>query len=210
MSTALSHLERLAPRRIVRALGDRLPLWGRIKGALLGGGLALAAAGFAASMCSVVSAWRDNRTIAALVAGADLPVGPGARSETLLARAHFLLQRGRIDEAQAFVPAVEARGDAQLLARLQYGLANARLRAAFSLLEQNRIDPAIPLVRLAKDGYRAALAIEPANWDARYNLDVAMRLVRDFPQIERSFDEPPTQAPKQLWTDLPGVPKGLP
>jgi mxaK protein len=210
MSGPASSLQLPGPRRILRAIASRLPPRGSIKGAFLGVALSLAALGLAASIWSTVSVWQDNRAISRLSAGEDLLVASGARPQVLLARAHFLLQHGRIDEAQALVPAVKAGGSMQLLATLHYDLANARLRAAYSLLEQNRVDPAIPLVRLAKDGYRAALAINPGDWDARYNLDLAMRLVRDFPQIERSFDDPPPQIPKQLWTDLPGVPKGLP
>jgi mxaK protein len=210
MSGRASQRQLPAPQRILRAIASRVPPWGTIKAALLGVTFSLAALGVAASIRSAVSVWQDNGAISRLSAGEDLPVAAGARPEVLLARAHFLLQRGRMDEAQALVPAVKTSSDVQLLANFHYNLANARLRAAYSLLEQNRVDPAIPLVRLAKDGYRAALAINPGDWDARYNLDLAMRLVRDFPQIERSFDDPPPQIPKQLWTDLPGVPKGLP
>ncbi|WP_244500147.1 hypothetical protein [Methyloceanibacter superfactus] len=44
----------------------------------------------------------------------------------------------------------------------------------------------------------------------KYNLDVAARLVRDLPQIAPS-EEPLQQEPrKDLWSDLPGVPRGAP
>jgi mxaK protein len=66
------------------------------------------------------------------------------------------------------------------------------------------------LVRLAKDGYRRSLALDPGLWDAKYNLDVAMRLVRDFPQIDRMSEEEPADLPVRLWSDLPGLPRGLP
>jgi mxaK protein len=182
-----------------------------MRGAVIASGLGIAAVAGAGSGWLAVSAWRDNRTIAGLAAGRDLPVGAGASAAVLFARADFLLARDRIDEAQALVPDIRAAGDQGRLADLQYNIANGRLRAAFGLLEQNRIDPAIPLVRLAKDGYRATLTIAPGHWDARYNLDVAMRLVRDLPRNGQDLEEDaPPEPPKQLWTDLPGLPKGLP
>ncbi|MDQ2081632.1 hypothetical protein RA307_15710 [Xanthobacteraceae bacterium Astr-EGSB] len=188
-----------------------LPQWAQVRGAFIVAALGIVVLAGATSVWLVVSAWHDNRTIAGLGAGRDLPVGAGARAEVVFARASFLLDRDRIDEAQALVDDIEAGGNPRLLAAFRYNIANARLRKAFDLLEQNRIDPAIPLVRLAKDDYRASLALVPDEWDARHNLDVAMRLVRDFPQVGQGLEEDaPPEPPKQLWTDLPGLPKGLP
>ncbi|MBM3654860.1 MAG: MxaK protein, partial [Alphaproteobacteria bacterium] len=50
----------------------------------------------------------------------------------------------------------------------------------------------------------------PEYWDAKYNLDVAVRLVRDFPDFERKSGDELSADPKKLWTDIPGKPKGLP
>jgi mxaK protein len=210
MSAVSAILVRLAPSRIVGAIARRLPAWGYVKGVLFVGAFILAAGGFAAFTWATIAAWHDNHTIAALAAGRDLAVDAAARSEVKFARAHFLLQHDRLDEAQVLVSELKTAGNPRLFADLQYNLANARLRAALASIEQNRIDPAVSLVRLAKDGYRAALAIDPGNWDARYNLDVAMRLVRDFPQIEEKSQETSPETPKRFWTDLPGLPKGLP
>ncbi|MBB2974070.1 hypothetical protein [Mesorhizobium sp. RMAD-H1] len=183
---------------------------GRLKGVFLVNALAVAFAAFTVSGWLAFSAWSDNRIIAGLAAGRDIAVGDGARPEILLARGQFLMRRGRVDEAQALVPAVRASGNQRVLAALQYDLANARLRKALTLLEEMKIDQAVPLINLAKDGYRAALSVRPDFWDARYNLDVAMRLVRDFPETEQSSEEPPQETPERLWTDLPGLPRGLP
>jgi mxaK protein len=62
---------------------------------------------------------------------------------------------------------------------------------------------------LARDFYTRALRIEPQFWDAKYNLDIAMRLVRDFPDVEIHGDDQKRPTSK-LWTDLPGLPKGGP
>ncbi|MCB4771474.1 hypothetical protein LGR54_22960 [Ancylobacter sp. Lp-2] len=151
-----------------------------------------------------------NADITALAAGRDVPVAPDSRPELLFARLTFLTTRDRFDEAQPLVNRIATTGTSRIAAAAFYDLANGRLRVAISHLESNDIDPAVPLVRLAKEGYRRALALDPGFWDAKYNLDVAMRLVRDFPQIETSGEEIPPEAAKRLWTDLPGVPRGLP
>ncbi|MFG1297575.1 tetratricopeptide repeat protein [Xanthobacter variabilis] len=153
---------------------------------------------------------RDNATIAALAAGRDLPVGVDASARVLFARAHFLLVRDRLDEAHPLVELLARKGDPAQAAAGWYDLGNARLTRALSHLERTQIDPAVPQVRLAKAAYRAALTIDPQFWDAKYNLDVALRLVRDFPEVERDVKEEPQEAPKRVWTDLPGLPKGLP
>ncbi|MFG1417675.1 hypothetical protein V5F38_09055 [Xanthobacter sp. V0B-10] len=153
---------------------------------------------------------RGNADIAALAAGRDLPVATDAAPRLLLARAHFLMVRDRLDEAQPLVDLLARRDQGPLAVAGLYDLGNARLARAIAHLERMEIDPAVPQVRLAKAAYRAALARAPDSWNAKYNLDVAMRLVRDFPELDREPKDEPQQAPKRVWTDLPGLPKGLP
>jgi mxaK protein len=154
---------------------------------------------------------RDNVIIAALKEGEDVPVDARkASGEVLVARSHFLLQRDRREEAQTLIDGSSAMTDPKLRAQLLYNHANARVRNAIDLVQRSDIDKAIPLTRLAKDEYRLALRLDPQAWDIKYNYDVAMRIVRDFPGYEQEGEDVPPDAPKRLWTDLPGVPKGLP
>lgn len=168
----------------------------------------LAAAGWFGVRLFVIG--RDNALIASLGAGHDLAVSPEDPPELQFARLHFLAIRDRLDEAQPMLNRLASGSDRRLAVAGLYDMANARLRLAIDHLESNRIDPAIPLVRLAKDNYRRALVLEPGFWDGKYNLDIAMRLVRDFPQIDVEGEEVPPEAAKKLWTDLPGLPRGLP
>jgi mxaK protein len=128
----------------------------------------------------------------------------------MVARAAFLLARDRRDEAQALLDASSSIKDTNLRARLIYNHANALIRDAIAAVERADHDKAIPLTRLAKDEYRLALRLDPEAWDTKYNYDVAMRIVRDFPGYDQEGEDLPPDAPKRLWTDLPGVPKGLP
>lgn len=154
---------------------------------------------------------RDNAVIAALKAGDDVAVDFRAASgEVLFARSAFLLARDREEDAQTLLDASSSMSDPKLRARLLYNHANARIRHAISAIERGDQDRAIPLTRLAKDEYRLALRLDPEAWDIKFNYDVAMRIVRDFPGYEMEGEEVPPDAPKRLWTDLPGVPRGLP
>lgn len=153
---------------------------------------------------------RDNALIAALASGHDVATSPNDPAALQFARLHYLTSRDRLDEAQPLLNRIISGEDRRLAVAGLYDMANARLRLALDHLGSNRIDPAIPLVRLAKDGYRRALTLDPGFWDAKYNLDITMRLVRDFPQLDVDGEELPPDATKRLWTDLPGLPKGLP
>ncbi|WP_020178338.1 hypothetical protein [Methylopila sp. M107] len=153
---------------------------------------------------------RSERAVAdALAANREVQPPDDASGDLLFARAHFLLVRDRIDEAQALVGRIVERGGPPVAAKFFYDVGNARARRAVGAIESSQINRAIPEVRLAKDAYRSALKADPQLWDARYNLDVVMRLVRDFPELEAAEEETKAQ-PKKLWTDLPGRPRGLP
>lgn len=173
--------------------------------------LAAGSIGFTYAAGSYITKRVDNATVAALVAGEDIVINP-SRADTvvILARLHFLLSRDRIDEAQSLVDQAAPHMRREARADALYNMANARLRLALSEIEKRDLDRAVPLVRLAKDDYRRALAVRPENWDYKSNLDVAMRLVRDFPEQGSGADDETEEGSKRVWTDLPGVPRGLP
>lgn len=158
----------------------------------------------------------DNAIIDALAARRDVMVPTTATPEVIYARVRFLLDRDRVDEAAPLVEVIgrDAGTDPrparrQLAADAWRALGSARLRLAFAQMRDGRIDEAIPSVRIAKEFYIRALRLVPGDWDAKFNLDVASRLVRDFPDGSAQGEETP-DPPKRVWTDLPGLPKGLP
>ena len=170
--------------------------------------ISLSAAAVAGERLTVKAVY--NRTIARLESGKDVAIGETAPAEAVLARAHFLLSRDRIDEAQPLAEQAARAEAPRIQAALLYDMANARMRLAFSLIEATQLDKAVPQLRLAKEDYRQALRLDPEFWDARYNMDVVMRMARDFPEIEAHGDDETPASVSKLWTDLPGLPKGLP
>jgi mxaK protein len=184
--------------------------WRRTRSAALLALLALSIIGAIASAMAVWRAHAEADALAALAAGRDIEVEPNAAPELIAARIGYLARREAFDRARALLAPLDAAERGHLAAGAHYDLANAMLRRAFALLEQSKLEAAGPFVDLARRGYRRALQFDPDFWDAKYNLDVASRLVRDNPQLERtSGDELPAD-PKKIWTDIPGAPKGLP
>ena len=174
-------------------------------------GLIASVAALAALTWRINEVRRDNDTIEALMAGEDVPIeSRRASDEVLLARSAYLLQRDRDEEAQELLDTSSNMDDPKLRARLLYNHANDRIRQALAAVGRGDFGKAIPQTNLAKDEYRLALRLDPEAWDIKHNFDVAMRIVRDFPGGEVEGEEAPPDAPKRLWTDLPGVPRGLP
>ncbi|WP_232631773.1 MxaK protein [Methylobacterium sp. Leaf118] len=167
-------------------------------------------AGAAACGLSAWTARQANATIAALEAGRDVAVAPDAADALLVARTRFLAARDRLEEAEPLLENLDRRGAAEGAARARYVLANARVRSAFDLIGRGQLDKAGPQVTLARQDYRRALQARPDFWDAKFNFDVASRLIRDFPEFDRKFGDELQAEPKQIWTDIPGQPRGGP
>lgn len=178
--------------------------------------LLLVAAAFGLALAALFEgvAWRravaTNDAIEALRAGRDIPIDMEAPPEALFARIAYLAKRDRLDQARGFLEALDRRGDEPSCARAHYLVANALLRAALEHIEKSELEAAVPFVNLSKREYRRALQLDPEFWDAKFNMDVAARLVRDFPDFERKSGDELSADPKKLWTDIPGKPKGLP
>lgn len=203
-------LDGSAPRRVALPRLGIAAAWRRVRPALL---VALPLVLAAAALWFAVSGWsaaRDDDRIAALEAGRDRPVDPGARPALLAARIGFLAARDRLGETEPLLDALDRAGAVREAARARYVIGNARMRQAFALIGRGDLDRAAPQVTLARQDYRRALQARPEFWDAKYNLDVASRLVRDYPEFDRKTGDELRAEPKKIWTDIPGQPRGGP
>jgi mxaK protein len=170
----------------------------------------LSAAWFVYAAEDLFSTERSNRNVQDLLAQRDIAIDPRTASpQEVLARINEWIRRDHIDDAQSALSQAELLLPANVRAAALYNIANARTRMAGEEVRKGEVDSAAALINLAKSEYRVALGLEPDNWDMRYNIDVAMRVVRDLPPGDNPETTSP-DAPKKLWTDLPGVPKGLP
>ncbi len=154
-------------------------------------------------------AWRTDAGIAALSRNQDIALAANAAPDLVLARELFLLRHEQLQQAQALAGALERSGDARALSAFYYNIGNHHLREAYDRIAQGKLDDAIPVVTQAKQSYRRALQLRPDFWNAKFNLDVAMRLVRDLPGTKQGEGDT-LPASRKLWPDLPGLPEGLP
>lgn len=165
---------------------------------------------FGYSADGLFRAERANSVVRQLLARNDTPINVRtATPQEILARINESLRRDKIDDAQATLSSSAEKLPPLVHAAALYNIANSRTLLAAEAVHRGDLDGAAALINLAKSEYRLALKLDPASWDARYNIDVAMRIVRDLP-LGNNPDKESPNAPKKLWTDLPGIPKGLP
>lgn len=160
--------------------------------------------------------WREAHRVSAAIAefaaGRDIGAARrfGAPLPVRLAHALFLARREQYAEAQEILADLGERGDPGFRARARYDLGNLYLRQALAETERGEAGRATPLAELAKDAYRRALRADPEFGDAKYNLEVATRLMPDFDPVDSGTEEPDEDAARKLWTRVPGFPRGLP
>lgn len=90
---------------------------------------------------------------------------------------------GHDDEAVRVLQALAVRADLDPATRerARYNLANALLREAGTALVAHEDDRALTLLQLAKQRLRESLRSQPEDWDARHNLQLALRLAPEGP-----------------------------
>lgn len=179
---------------------SRRPGHGRV---LLGALLLLAgAAAVDAWHLAQARAW--NRAIAdGSVVDADGELPAAAR----FARAWYLERQGARERAIAAYKDAERGAGDRLAAAARYNRANAYLRWAMELRGERA--QALPLIELAKQTYRDLLRERPGDWDARYNLERALRLLPD-PEAETRAEGPQPLERERAVTTMRGFTLGLP
>ena len=121
-----------------------------------------------------------------------------------LRRAHA----GATRAAHDLYAQVALQGSVALRRRAEYNHATLLLREALELREADD-GRTMPVVELAKESYRKVLRDDPDAWDARYNLERALRLAPEPPEVEESEGPMPQQrerAPTTMRGDSLGLP----
>lgn len=87
---------------------------------------------------------------------------------------------------------VLAAEDKSLVAAAHYNRGNINLREALTMDATDARQ--IPLVELAKQDYRSALALNSDLWDVRYNLEIALRMVTEDPESNQNSEKNATSS----------------
>lgn len=150
---------------------------------------AAAAVSFAALAGWQAERLQHARHINAAIAGASVVSLDRSVPEAQFARAIALGRAGDYEGALLAYKAVIQGKRRDLRHLALYNLGNLHMRAALKD-PTAPTDQVLPLVELAKQSYRDVLRENPADWDARYNLERALYL---SPETEEDVadDGPP-------------------
>ncbi len=137
---------------------------------------------------------RAERVDAAIVAGGEPET---AVPEARLTRA-VALSKTDYDGALATYKAIAQSGREDLRRIALYDLGNLHLKQALQVGLTDE-EQSLPLLELAKQSYRDDLRRDPQDWDARYNLERALRLA---PEEDDDYEDtgPPTPKEKERST----------
>ena len=142
---------------------------------------ALLALAVLAAVVDAAALWRTAQTNALIASGQPIADAPGQPPELRFAQAHVLAQAqaasGARDAALNRYRALQS--DARLGSAARFNSANLLVRQAIEVRASTQPGQAIALLELAKENYRDVLRDDPAQWDARYNLERAQRLLPD-------------------------------
>jgi mxaK protein len=188
-----------------------------------------------AALLDAAQLWRATRINAQIASGEAIADVPGQPPEVRFAQAHALARGGgsRADPASASAAAWPASGpasapagangardaalnryralqaDPKLGSAARYNSANLLVRQAVDVRASTQPGQAIALLELAKEYYRDVLREDPSQWDARYNLERAQRLLPD-PEEEDNAPPGAERNRERAVTTMRGYSPGLP
>jgi mxaK protein len=147
--------------------------------ALLGG--TVAAADFAYKLWNISQV---NAYIDAPILDQKAP----QQAQALLAKANALVEHDDAQQATDVLTRLITLSDSEHIKAIgYYNRANINLRHAMTLDAKD--NKRIPVIELAKQDYRTAINLDSALWDARYNLEMALRMVPEEPDPNAFFDK---------------------
>jgi mxaK protein len=148
-----------------------------------------------------------TRINAAIARVEDLSAFDETVPEARFARALAWSREGNFEAALQAYKGLSQSDDPALSLGALYNLGNLQLRAALKHGPAQALR-SLPLIELAKQSYRDLLRREPGDWDARYNLECALRLA---PEADEAIaDEDPPEQEDRVMSTLPGARLELP
>ena len=153
--------------------------------------------------------WQAERLNRSIADGSIISNKEKLPPEALFAQGFLFAQKGDREQSIALYKRIEAGANIGLAQEAKYNRANIYLLKAMEISAGDNPNSGMPLAELAKDTYRSILRLDPGYWDAKYNLERALRLVPD-PDDSDDADLPPPQQSERAPTTMRGFTLGLP
>jgi mxaK protein len=140
---------------------------------------------FALGQLLRIGHWNALMTSPAVAAApADAP--PDVR----LAQARALAGRGQFWPALSLYRQIIGIGDPTSRTAARFNEGNLLLREGIALHSAGDDARAQPLLQLAKESYRQVLREQPMEWDAKYNLELALRWAPELEEEQGDVSHP--------------------
>ena len=141
-----------------------------------------------------------------------------ASPDAIFADAVYWTKRKNTEKATKLYAQAISSHDKNIRKLAHYNMANLYLHEAYLLLDASGLeawDKVLPLLSIAKESYREALRLAPDWMDAKYNYELALRLVPTIESKSRSSkaedeDLQDQSVPQDGWPAIPGFPRGMP
>jgi mxaK protein len=159
---------------------------------------------------STRDAWQLHRIRQwnATIAGGTAVPADGAPAALRFAAAFALARTGDLQGALDAYRALETAGDPRLRRDARFNSGNLYLQQARALAARSDSNAALTMIELAKQSYREVLREDDQDWDARYNLERALRLAPDGDAATDALPPPPDS--RHAPSTARGVALGLP
>lgn len=128
--------------------------------------------------------WQTNKINAFISGDAQAEQIP-EHLKAQFAQAFNDAKQGKNESALEILTRVLESNDLELESAAYFNRANIHLRAAQALAADD--SARISLLGLAKQDYRSALLINSSLWDARYNLELALLMAPEEPELVQSI-----------------------
>lgn len=145
----------------------------------------------------------------------------GKSARELFADAWMLVEHSLTDKALDLYVEAAAKGDDNVRKAAYFNSGNLYLKQSVDILESEGYvswDKVGPLMSLCKENYSKALLIDPDWVEAKYNLELALRLSPSFagvkaPNRYNEDDDDEIEEDEKRpdgWPSIPGFPRGMP
>jgi mxaK protein len=130
--------------------------------------------------------------------------------QLIFAKAHYVDAQGQYREALSLYNSIEYHDAPTLRERVKYNMGTIYLQEAVKLWNAEGVEAYArvnTLLELAEAAYREVLRLNDQNWDARYNLEYAMRIRPPAKTVGKADWK---AKKRSIYAVFPGIPGGGP